>query len=69
MLSNFEKGFELFVNTESDKGITKRTRTIRLHKAICLMATEDFELMEKIVCNKWMINNALSSSFADRYQL
>ncbi|AIW03622.1 hypothetical protein CPT_Moonbeam224 [Bacillus phage Moonbeam] len=67
MLSNFEKGFALYL--EAEKEMRKSQRTRKFNESICLMASEDMELMRKIVVGQWAINAALSSPFASRYGL
>ena len=67
MLSNFERGFEMFIKAMDEKKGTGRTR--HANESICLMASEDFALMKKVVVNEWMINRALSSPFSKRYNV
>lgn len=62
MLSNFEKGFEMFVRAMDEKDGKGKTRHI--NESICLMASEDSKFMKDIVVNEWMINRALSSPFS-----
>ena len=64
-LSNFEKGFADYIIAM--EMTPNRSRTRKINESICLMASEDYTLMKKIVVNTWMINRALSSPFADRY--
>lgn len=70
-LSNFEKGFSLYIQIIQSPTINKRhaPTTRKMNEAICLMACEDMELMKKVVVNDWVINRALSSRFADKYNL
>ncbi|MFB8378201.1 hypothetical protein [Paenibacillus taichungensis] len=60
-LSKFEQGFQLF-NQLRDGSLTHGSRAVesrRWYKAIQLMASEDYELMEKLVNNPWLIRCAL----------
>ncbi|OIJ11499.1 hypothetical protein BKP35_12205 [Anaerobacillus arseniciselenatis] len=68
-LSNFEKGFCLYIQAIKSPMINRRYAPItrKLNEAICLMASEDVKLMKKIVVNQWVINRALSSSYAEKY--
>lgn len=71
VLSNFEKGFSLYIQViqSPTTNIRHAPTTRKMNEAICLMATEDKELMKKIVVNDWVINRALSSRFADIYNV
>jgi hypothetical protein len=50
-----------------DKRYAPLTR--KMNEAICLMASEDMELMKKVVVNHWVINRAFSSPFAQKYNI
>ncbi|MEQ2527684.1 hypothetical protein WMO40_13315 [Bacillaceae bacterium CLA-AA-H227] len=65
-LSNFEKGIVQYLDVIKSPTIDQRhsPTTRKLNEAVCLMASEDMELMKKIVMNRWVINRALSSAFA-----
>jgi hypothetical protein len=65
MLSNFEKGFEMYL--EAEKEYRKAQRTRKFNEAICLMYSEDAELTMTIVVNINAVKGALASPFAKRY--
>jgi hypothetical protein len=70
-LSNFEKGFSLYIQAIKSPMIDKRYAplTRKINEAICLMASDDMELMKKVVVNHWVINRAFSSPFAQKYNI
>lgn len=71
VLSNFEKGFSLYIQVIQSPTTNSRyaPTTRKMNEAICLMASEDMELMKNIVVNDWVISRALSSRFADKYNV
>lgn len=68
-LSNFEKGFGMYIEAINDPKVNTRYAplTRKLNEAICLMASEDMELMDKIVVGQWVKNRAFASSFNKKY--
>jgi hypothetical protein len=39
-------------------------RTRKFNESICLITSEDFNLMKKVVINEWMIQRALASPYS-----
>jgi hypothetical protein len=70
-LSNFEEGFSLYIQAIKSPFINRRhaPTTRKMNEAICLMASEDMELMKKIVVGQWVINRAFNSPFAEKYNI
>lgn len=68
-LSNFEKGFEMYIEAINHPKVNTRYAPItrKLNEAICLMASEDHELMDKIVVGQWVKNRAFASPFNEKY--
>lgn len=70
-LSNFEKGFSLYIQVIQSPTVNNRhaPTTRKMNEAICLMASEDMSLVKKIVVGQWVINRAFSSPFAQKYNI
>lgn len=70
-LSNFEKGFAMYVEVLNSKTVNSRhaPTTRKMNESICLMASEDEETMKTVVVNNWVISRAYHSAYGKKYEL